>query len=110
MQRTSALQPTSTVERLIQQDDQATETAIWSVFRKMLGFTVMMVLAPIASFFISKGFIFEGLFHMEDNSSYIYAATVAVIIVHVILIAFLYVAFREDRSSEKTKVLTGKKD
>ncbi|CAF1261896.1 unnamed protein product [Rotaria magnacalcarata] len=115
MQRTSVLQPTTTVDSLIQEEEKANDTAIWVVFRKMLFFTVMMTLAPIASFFISKDYLFAGIFNMTDTRSYMFSAAVAVIVVHIILIAFLYVAFRDDRSGKKTKTdlikeSTGKKD
>jgi NADH:ubiquinone oxidoreductase subunit 5 (subunit L)/multisubunit Na+/H+ antiporter MnhA subunit len=115
MQRTLGIQPTITVDALVQQEDNANETAIWIVFRKMLFFTVMMTIAPLSLFFISKNYIFEGIFNMENSSSYIYSAVVAVIVVHIILFAFVYVAFRDDRSTKKTKIdlikeTTGKKD
>ena len=104
MLRSSTIQPTTTVETLVQQDEAVNEKAIWTVFRKMLFFTIMMTVAPLTSFFISKNLIFEGVLNMSDNSSYIYAAGVAVFIVHVILFAFVYVAFRDDSSSKKTKI------
>ena len=115
MQRPSAIQPTTTVDTLIQQEDAASEVAIWTAFRKMLFFTVMMTVVPITSFFISKAYIFEGIFNMADSSSYLYSAGLAVIVVHIILVAFLYVAFRDDQSAAKTKVdiikrSAGKKD
>lgn len=115
MQRTTVIQPTTTVESLVQQEDSANEKAIWVVFRKMLFFTIMMTVAPLTSFYISKAFIFEGLFRMADSNSYIYSAGVAVVIVHIILIAFLYVAFRDDRPDKKSradlaKESTGKRD
>jgi NADH:ubiquinone oxidoreductase subunit 5 (subunit L)/multisubunit Na+/H+ antiporter MnhA subunit len=117
MQRTTTtiIQPTTTVDELVQQEETANEKAIWIVFRKMLFFTVMMTVAPLSSFYFSKDFIFEGIFHMENNSSYIYSAFVAVVIVHIILFAFVYVAFRDDGSKKKTKAdlikeSAGKKD
>jgi len=115
MQRTSVIQPTTTVDTLVQQEDTANEKAIWIVFRKMLFFTIMMTVAPLTSFFISKDYIFEGIFNMASSTSYIYSAFVAVLVVHIILFAFLYVAFRDDRPSQKTKAdlvkeSTGKKD
>ena len=78
-------------------------------------FTIMMTVAPLTSFYVSKAFIFQGIFRMEDGSSYIYSAGVAVIVVHVILIGFIYVAFRDDRPDKKTradlaKESTGKRD
>lgn len=118
MQRPSAIQPittTTTVDELVQQEEAASDNAIWVVFRKMLFFTVMLTLAPITSFFVSKSYLFEGMFGMTGSNSYIYAAFVAVVVVHIILIAFLYVAFRDDQSGKKTKAAQikgsmGKKD
>ncbi|CAF0777533.1 unnamed protein product [Adineta ricciae] len=99
MQRTTVIQPTTTVNDLVQQEEAANDNAIWNVFRKMLFFTVMLTVAPLTSFFVSKYYVFE----------------VAVIVVHIILIAFLYVAFRDDQSGKKSKLellkeTTGKKD
>ena len=116
MQRTSVIQPTTTVEALVQEEDRANDAAIWVVFRKMLFFTVMMTVAPIGSFFLSREFLFDRVLHLSDSNTYIYSAGVAVIVVHVILIAFLYVAFRDDRSGKKKtamevlKEAAGKKD
>lgn len=112
MQRTTVIRPTTTVEDLVEQEEAANDRAIWTVFRKMLFFTLLMTLAPIASFFISKGYFFDILFDAQQYNTNIYAAVVAVLVVHVVLIAFLYVAFRDDRTSKKDrqKEMTGKKD
>jgi NADH:ubiquinone oxidoreductase subunit 5 (subunit L)/multisubunit Na+/H+ antiporter MnhA subunit len=115
MQRTSVIQPTTTVDTLVQEEEKANDAAIWVVFRKMLFFTIMLTIAPLSSFFLSKDYLFEGVFHMTSSNSYIYSVVVAVIVVHVILFAFLYVAFRDDRTGKKTpaeilKATTGKKD
>jgi len=115
MQRTTVTQPTPTVGTLIQPDDNTNESAVWIVFRKMLFFTLLMTTAPLASFFIAKDYVFEGIFHISSRYSYTYSAIVAVIVVHIVLITFLFVAFREEiptkkNSTETTKELTGKKD
>ena len=112
MQRTSVI---PTTETLIQPDDSSNESAVWIVFRKMLFFVILMAAAPLASFFIAKDYVFEGLFHISTRYSYTYSAIVAVIVVHIVLITFLFVAFREEIPSKKkptdtTKELTGKKD
>jgi hypothetical protein len=86
------MQPRTTVEALIQHDDNANESSIWIVFRKMLFFTLLMTIAPLGSFFIAKDYVFEGLFHVSSRSSYTYSAVVAVI-----------VAFREDIPGKKKK-------
>jgi len=115
MQRTSIIQPTPIVETLIRQEDNTNESAVWIVFSKMLFFTLLMAIAPLASFFIAKDYVFEGIFNISNRYSYTYSAIVAVIVVHIVLISFLFVAFREDiptkkRSMEPAKELTGKKD
>ena len=116
MQRPSVLQSApTTVEDLVQRDEKANDKATWIVFRKMLFFTVMMTLAPIGSFFISKAYFFDILFNAADHNTSIYSTIVAVVVVHVILVAFVYVAFRDDRGEKKTasqilKESAGKKD
>ncbi|XP_076467692.1 vacuolar ATPase assembly integral membrane protein vma21-like [Babylonia areolata] len=66
-----------------------------AVMKKMLFFTVLMALLPILSYFFSKAVVFEGMMGM-GSSSYFYAAIVAIVIVHIILGCFIYVAFTED--------------
>ena len=112
MQRAPLIQPTTTVEALVEQEDNANDRAIWIVFRKMLFFTLLMTLAPIASFFVSKSYFFDVIFDNQIYNTNLYAAVVAVLVVHVVLGAFIYVAFRDDRTSKKDrqKEATGKKD
>jgi hypothetical protein len=69
-----------------------------------------MAIAPIGSFFIAKDYVFEGIFNISNRYSYTYSAIVAVIVVHIVLISFLFVAFREDIPTKKTSTETGKKD
>jgi vacuolar ATPase assembly integral membrane protein VMA21 len=113
MQRTS----TANLSYLAQQDNNDNNvSSVRIVFGKMLFFTILMTVAPLASFFISKDYIFEGIFNVSNRSSYTYAAIVAVIVVHIVLITFLFVAFREDIPTSKNtskdiaKELTAKKD
>jgi len=115
MQRTSVIQPAPTIEPFIRQEDNGNESAVWIVFRKMLFFTLLMTIAPLSSFFIAKDYVFQGIFHVSSGNSYTYSAIVAVIVVHIVLIAFLFVAFREDipgkkKSTDAAKESTGKKD
>lgn len=66
------------------------------VMQKMLFFTICMVSLPIFSYFFSKAFIFEGLLGVVAGNSYFYAAIVSIVVVHIILGCFIYVAFTED--------------
>lgn len=112
MQRTPLIQPTTTVEALVEQEEIANDRAIWVVFRKMLFFTMLMTLAPIASFFVSKSYFFDVIFDNQIYNTNIYSAVVAVLVVHAVLFAFIYVAFRDDGKGKKDrqKQATGKKD
>ena len=110
MQRTSVIQPTTTPELHLLEDDGSSDSSIWIVARKMLFFTVLMTVAPLGSFFFSKDYIFRGIFDVPNASSYTYAAIVAVIVVHIVLISFLFVAFREDIPMKKTALDRSKKD
>ncbi|XP_012944692.1 vacuolar ATPase assembly integral membrane protein VMA21 [Aplysia californica] len=67
-----------------------------SAMKAMLVFTIMMVVLPIFSYFFSKSVIFEGIMGVAAQSSYFYAAIVAIAVVHVILGLFIYVAWSEE--------------
>jgi NADH:ubiquinone oxidoreductase subunit 5 (subunit L)/multisubunit Na+/H+ antiporter MnhA subunit len=110
MQRTSVLQA-STTAPIILNDQGDGASSIGIVFRKMLFFILLMAIAPLASFFIAKDYIIEGIFQVSNRNSYTYAAVVAVIVVHIVLITFLIVAFRENIPGDKKRNdATSKKD
>ena len=79
----------------IQQANE-TDTQIWPIFRKMLFFTVLMIVCPISSYFISKNYFFE-----ESESSPFYSVFTAVAVAHVILASIIIVAFRDSKSNDK---------
>ena len=68
-----------------------------STLKIMLTFTVMMVTLPIMSYFASKWFM-EAVFNLE--SAYLYAAGIAVIVVHAVLVMFVIAAWREDTKDD----------
>ena len=86
---------------VVEYDDSTNESAFWIVFRKMVFFTLLMTVAPLGSFFIAKDYVFEGYFQISSRFSYSYSAVVAVIVVHIVLISFLIVAFREKIPNQK---------
>eukprot|EP01135_Chromosphaera_perkinsii_P006976 Nk52_evm2s642 gene=Nk52_evmTU2s642 len=59
--------------------------------KKLLFFTLLMIVAPLTSFFGSK----KVLEDMEHPSASIYSAGIAVAVVQIVMIAFVYVAFFE---------------
>ncbi|KAK6165213.1 hypothetical protein SNE40_015902 [Patella caerulea] len=67
-----------------------------SVMRTMVVFSIAMCILPISSYFITKSFVFEGIFGMGHQNSYFYAAISSIVVVHIILGLFIYVAWTED--------------
>lgn len=112
-----------TVEEMHMERDAETERRIGQVFRTMLFFTTLMVLGPISTYFYSRTNIFEGkqkqnkkklfnslrkkkppkllfihflaYFGISKDQSYIYAVIAAVVVVHMIVGAFIYVAWQD---------------
>ncbi|KAJ7310455.1 hypothetical protein JRQ81_007374 [Phrynocephalus forsythii] len=71
------------------------ESSLASTLRTLLFFTALMIMLPIGLYFSSKTYIFEGIFGMSNRDSYFYAAIVAVVVVHLVLALFVYVAWNE---------------
>ena len=82
-----------------------------------------MVLAPISAYFLSKNYVYESkilylkliklyiklnsslldVFDIKKEDSYIYAALTAVVVVHIILAAFIYAAWKDANTAAITK-------
>jgi len=110
----------TTVEEMHEESDKR----VGEVFRTMLIFTFFMILAPISTYFWTKGYVFEsnclfifkdtinqsfnflilqkGFLLLSSDQSYIYAAISAILVVHVILAAFIYIAW-QDATSDSIK-------
>ena len=114
----------TTVEELNADADRR----VGEVFRTMLVFTVCMVLGPISTYFLTKAYVFEsnrcfktltntsnrfktkitnsiimlhlGMFAVSSEASYIYSAISAIVVVHIILGAYIFVAWK-DVNAEK---------
>lgn len=67
---------------------------LMSPFMSLTFYSIAMIAGPIVSFFLAKNL--SELF-ITDNGN-IYGAVVAVITVHVVLIAFVMKAFKEEQS------------
>ncbi|XP_064608599.1 vacuolar ATPase assembly integral membrane protein vma21-like [Liolophura sinensis] len=70
----------------------------------MVIFSFAMLILPVSSYFLSKVWVFEASLGYDSSDSYFYAAIVAVVMVHVILAVFVFVAFTEDYRSTPAKL------
>ncbi|XP_020629920.1 vacuolar ATPase assembly integral membrane protein VMA21-like [Orbicella faveolata] len=66
-----------------------------SVLWTLLKFTLAMIILPISCFFLSKKMVFEDVLGYENGS--IGAATITVIVVHVIIGLYIWVAIQEEQ-------------
>ena len=79
-------------------DSEGDGGALSHAFKTLLMFSFLMLSAPIFSFFVSKHYIFEDIYGFESQAATIYAAVVAVVLVHVIVGLFIYVAWKESNA------------
>lgn len=92
----------SSIEELTADSDKR----IGQVFGTMLIFTAMMVIAPISTYFVSKSYLFEGYLSYTKDESYIYSAISAVLVIHVILGAYIYIAWKDANSDAIKKKIS----
>ncbi|KAF7994672.1 hypothetical protein HCN44_004144 [Aphidius gifuensis] len=73
--------------------EQIKELSEYQVFKTVLKHSLLIIIMPILSFFCSKTFLLDGLFGMSPTSSNVYAAVIAIIVLHAALGAFIYKAY-----------------
>lgn len=66
--------------------------------RVLILFTLAIIIFPLASLFTFKTIIFEGVLGYQDGS--IGGAVAAVVAVHVVIGVYVYVAWKEDVTTE----------
>ena len=99
MQQTTSFQEANNQPSISEMNSQV-DKRIGAVFRTMLLFTTVMVLGPISSYFLSKTYIYEGYFQASQDYSYIYSAITAVVVIHIILGAFIWIAWKDANSEQ----------
>ncbi|XP_015608785.1 vacuolar ATPase assembly integral membrane protein VMA21 homolog [Cephus cinctus] len=73
------------------------------VFKTVLCHSIVIIAFPAISFFLSKVFVFDGLLGINSVPSNIYAAAVAVVVLHIALGAFIYRAYFTSPSKPQAK-------
>ena len=82
--------------------DQATPNLPESaIFRTVLYYVLLILVVPVAAFFVSKTVLFELVLRLESSTATICSAVVAVIAVHVTLGVYVARAFREPKDGKR---------
>lgn len=71
-----------------------------SALRQLFIYSLAMFTLPVASYFGTIR-VFDEYFNIPKSESYIYAVVVAVVVVHIIIIAYIYKAFHDDQDAKK---------
>uniref|UniRef100_A0AC34GXK3 Vacuolar ATPase assembly integral membrane protein VMA21 homolog n=1 Tax=Panagrolaimus sp. ES5 TaxID=591445 RepID=A0AC34GXK3_9BILA len=79
---------------------------VQSSIKNLAAYSIVILLVPLGSMFLLKYYLFESLLGYSTTDSSTYAAVAAVILVHVVLIFWLFAAFNDG----KPKKPEGKKD
>ncbi|XP_043476041.1 vacuolar ATPase assembly integral membrane protein VMA21 homolog [Leptopilina heterotoma] len=73
------------------------------IFKTVLTYCLFIIALPIISFFTSKTLIFNSLLGVNSISSNVYAAGVAIIVLHVALGAFIYRTYFDSQTKSPAK-------
>jgi len=65
-------------------------------FSQTFFYSILIIFMPIMSYFCCKWYLFEGMLSYPSKDSAIYSSIVAVVVVHIFLIAFIVSAYSED--------------
>ena len=76
---------------------------------KLLGFTAAMVVLPISSYFLTRNSLFKGMLRSLQSMGYVYdcagnagyAGAFAAVVANVVLVAYIIVAFLDDKSERE---------
>ncbi|ESO01748.1 hypothetical protein HELRODRAFT_81245 [Helobdella robusta] len=74
------------------------------MFKKILWLSALMIFLPLCLYFTSKNVVFEAIMGMTSSNSYFYAAIVAILSAHVVLIIFIFIALSDESEASKTKL------
>jgi len=72
-----------------------------SLLSAVLPPVLLIIIAPIVTFFVCQSFLFEGLFGWEETTAKVLSAIAAVVIMHLILGVVIYRAAKVDAKQAK---------
>uniref|UniRef100_A0A0N5AF20 Vacuolar ATPase assembly integral membrane protein vma21 n=1 Tax=Syphacia muris TaxID=451379 RepID=A0A0N5AF20_9BILA len=79
--------------------DRAVQSAVWH----LVIYSLTILAVPLGSMFLLKKYFFENFLGYNNQSSIFYSAIVAVILVHFVLVLFVYTAYKEDNYTKDKK-------
>uniref|UniRef100_A0A1I7XVG0 Vacuolar ATPase assembly integral membrane protein vma21 n=1 Tax=Steinernema glaseri TaxID=37863 RepID=A0A1I7XVG0_9BILA len=77
--------------------DRSTQKAV----KNLLTYSLVIILVPLGSMFLLKKYLFEDLMGYGHQDAMLYAAIIAVILVHVVLGLWLFAAYNDGSTPSK---------
>ncbi|KAF7268074.1 hypothetical protein GWI33_018737 [Rhynchophorus ferrugineus] len=75
-----------------------------STFSTILAYSIFIIASPIATFFVTKFFFFEGLLGVSSTGANIWSAVMAVVMLHIAMGLYIYRAYFEAERVKPEKV------
>ncbi|KAI6197204.1 hypothetical protein M3Y94_01196700 [Aphelenchoides besseyi] len=72
-----------------------------SAMNNLIVGSILMFTVPGALMYIFYRFVFEGVYHMPSDQAVLYSGIVGVLCVYLIIAAFIYMAWREEKYIER---------
>lgn len=82
-------------------EGRANELPDFQVFQTVIKYCLIIIVVPVLSFFTAKSVLFDGILRLENVTSSVYSAVVAVVVLHVTLGLYIYKAYNETEKPEK---------
>uniref|UniRef100_A0A914BVF6 Vacuolar ATPase assembly integral membrane protein VMA21 homolog n=1 Tax=Acrobeloides nanus TaxID=290746 RepID=A0A914BVF6_9BILA len=74
---------------------------VQSAVKNLVVYSIVILAVPLGSMFFLKSFFFEAIMGVESKDSMTYAAIIAVILVHVVLVLWIVTAYNDDKPKPK---------
>lgn len=72
------------------------------LFKTLFSYSFFIIVFPIATFFVTKFFILDGMMNVSNVASNVYSAAASVIVLHIALGLYIWKAYQQD-SPDKGK-------
>ncbi|KAI6172295.1 hypothetical protein M3Y98_00957000 [Aphelenchoides besseyi] len=72
-----------------------------SAMNNLIVGSILMFTLPGTLMYIFYKFVFEGVYHMPSDQAILYSGIVGVLCVYLIIAAFIYIAWREEKYIER---------
>ncbi|KAF7632408.1 hypothetical protein Mgra_00008187 [Meloidogyne graminicola] len=86
--------------------DEKQEAARGRAISRLIGFSLVLIIVPLAAMYITYRFIFTDHFHLPRDKAVLYGGLVAAALVYIILGLFAWIAYRDEQQTAIESIKT----